>query len=38
MKAIVLNQKTNKLELNEIEKPKVSKTDVLVKLKTGVLN
>lgn len=38
MKAIVLNQKTYTLEIKDVEKPTLSGTDVLIKLKASALN
>ena len=38
MKAIVLNQKTYKLEIKDVNKPIISHSDVLVKLKSTSLN
>ena len=38
MKAIVLNQKTYKLEIKEVEKPILSFSDVLIKLKAASIN
>ncbi|MBN4085403.1 zinc-binding dehydrogenase [Flavobacteriaceae bacterium AH-315-B10] len=38
MKAIVLNQKTYKLEIKDVDKPIISHSDVLVKLKASSLN
>ena len=38
MKAIVLNQKTNNLETKEVDRPVLSTTDVLIKLKASALN
>jgi len=38
MKAIILNQDNYKLEVKEVETPKVSKNNVLIKLKAAALN
>ena len=38
MKAIVLNQKTYKLETKDVDRPILSHTDVLIKLKASALN
>jgi len=38
MKAIVLNQKTYKLETKDVDKPVLSHTDVLIKLKASAIN
>ena len=38
MKAIVLNQKTYELEIKDVDKPVISHSDVLVKLKATSLN
>lgn len=38
MKALVLNQKTYKLEINDVELPKVSDSNVLIKLKAASIN
>ncbi|MDH5474936.1 MAG: zinc-binding dehydrogenase [Cyclobacteriaceae bacterium] len=38
MKAIVLNQKTYQLEVQEVDKPTVLKSDVLIKIKAAALN
>ncbi|WP_062052684.1 zinc-binding dehydrogenase [Aquimarina longa] len=38
MKAIVLNQKTYKLETKHVDKPTLSHSDVLIKLKASALN
>lgn len=38
MKAIVLNQQTNRLEYQEVPNPVVSKSDVLIRLKAASLN
>jgi len=38
MKAIVLNQKTYKLEIKDVDKPIISHSDVLVKLKATSIN
>jgi len=38
MKAIVLNQKTYKLEIKDVDKPVVSHFDVLIKLKAASIN
>lgn len=38
MKAIVLNQKTYKLEIKDVDKPIISHSDILVKLKATSIN
>ncbi|MCH7524060.1 MAG: zinc-binding dehydrogenase [Bacteroidetes bacterium] len=38
MKAIVLNQKTYKLEIKDVERPTLSYSDVLIKLKAASIN
>jgi NADPH:quinone reductase-like Zn-dependent oxidoreductase len=38
MKAIVLNQKTYKLETKDVDQPVLSHTDVLIKLKASAIN
>lgn len=38
MKALLLNQQTYEYEVKDIEKPKASKSDVLIKLKAAALN
>lgn len=38
MKAIVLNQKTYKLEIKDVDEPIISHSDVLIKLKAASLN
>lgn len=38
MKAIVLNQKTYKLETKDVDRPVLSHTDVLIKLKASAIN
>ncbi|MCG9972773.1 zinc-binding dehydrogenase [Christiangramia crocea] len=38
MKAIVLNQETYKLEISDVEPPKVSDSNVLIKLKAASIN
>ena len=38
MKAIILNQEAYQLEVKEVELPKISNSDVLVKLKAAAIN
>ncbi len=38
MKAVLLNQETNKLEYREVEKPSISKSEVLIKMVSASIN
>jgi len=38
MKAIILNQNTCQLQIKQVETPKTSKNNVLIKLKTAAIN